>query len=255
MMQRLSLMLLIGLIATLQGCSEKELDPTDPKKSFGIAKEEYDNGYYDQAITKLGEFKSRFPYSQYAVEAELLIANAHFELGQHIEAAVAYGQFAKLHPKHPKLDFALFRVGESYWKDTPEEVNREQEYTIKAIEEWQKLVDRMPTSPWSEKAKDLIGQGQRRLADSAAFVSAFYCKQEIWHACAWRWIRVAAKYSQFQDLKKRALDEASKALDLLAAEKEKDPTSDKNVYFRKYSPAALRAQADELRRQSSEIKR
>jgi len=245
----------MATVWTIQGCSEKEFDPNDPKKSFGIAKEYYDDESWDMAITKLGEFKSRFPYSQYAVEAELLIANSHFELDQFIEAAAAYEQFAKLHPKHPKLDFAMFRVGESHWKDAPEEIDREQEYTIKAIEEWQKLVDRMPTSSWSEKAKGLIEQGKRRLAESSEFVSKFYCRREIYHACAFRYIKLAAEFSQFPDLKRNALSEAARALDILATQKEAAPDSDKNLYFKKYSPAALRAQAAELRRQLAEIPR
>src|SRR5690606_40263897 len=71
---------------------------------------------------------------------------SHYELGQFTEAALAYEQFVKLHPKHPQVDYSLFRVGESYWQDSPEEIDREQEYTLKAIDEWQKLIaDRKST--------------------------------------------------------------------------------------------------------------
>lgn len=237
------------LIALGYGCAEKEFDPNDPKKSFGIAKEPYDSGRHDLAITKLGEFKSRFPYSQFAVEAELLIANSHFELEHYAEAATAYQQFAKLHPKHAKVDFALFRVGESYWEEAPEEIDREQEYTEKAVVEWEKLVAKLPESVYAKKAVDLIATGKRRLAEAAEFSSKFYCKMELWHACAYRYILLARDFPQFTDLKKNALSEAARALDEVAKLKAADPESDKNIYFKKYSADAIRAQAGELRRQ------
>ena len=41
----------------LFACTTKEFDPDNPKKSFVIAKEPYDDGNYEIAINKLGEFK------------------------------------------------------------------------------------------------------------------------------------------------------------------------------------------------------
>src|SRR4051812_6804251 len=81
------ILILLGIIGLLGACAEKEFDPNDPEKSFGIAKEPYDSENWDQAVTRLGEFKSRFPYSKFAQEAELLIANAQFELEHYTEAA------------------------------------------------------------------------------------------------------------------------------------------------------------------------
>lgn len=236
------LMIMI-LSVIIWGCAEKEFDPNDPQKSFGIAKESYDNENYEISLTRLGEFKSRFPYSKYAVEAELLIANAHFELGHYTEAAMAYEQFVKLHPNHPQVDYALFRIGESYWQDAPEEIDREQEYTQKAVTEWSKLIARMPDSPYSKKAKVLIEQGHRRIAESILFVANFYCKQEIYPACAYRAIQLADEYPQFPDLRTEALQKAIGALEKVAKAKEADPESDKNLYFKTMSAPEIRARA------------
>jgi outer membrane protein assembly factor BamD len=117
---------------SLTSCVEKEFDPNDAKKSFGIAKEPFDEKHYEDAIKRLGEFKSRFPYSQFAAEAEILIADSHFQLEHFQEAASAYETFVKLHPKHNKVDYASYRVAESYWEDSPESPSREQEYCEKA---------------------------------------------------------------------------------------------------------------------------
>lgn len=241
---RLKLLVAIVIPVLFFACAEKEFDPNDAEKSFGIAKEPYDDGTYEIAVQKLGEFKSRFPYSKYAVEAELLLANAQYELGHYTEAAVAYEQFVKLHPKHPKTDYALFRVGESYWEDAPEEIDREQEYTTKAIKEWEKLVERMPDSPYAKKAKDLIQQGKRRIAESIAFIFQFYCRQDINHACAYRAIQLADEFPEFPELRIDALEHAIGALEQVAKAKAKDPASDKNLYFKTMSSTEIQARAD-----------
>ncbi len=231
----------------LWGCAEKEFDPSDPEKSYGIAKEPYDDESYEFALTKLGEFKARFPYSKYAIEAELLIANSHFELGQYAEAAVAYEQFVKLHPKHPKVDYALFRVGESYWQDAPDDIDREQDYTLKAIAEWEKLIAKDPNSSYSKTARDLVKQGKRRVAESNAFIVRFYCKQELYHACAYRAIQLADEYGEFKDLMVEALEHAIEALEVVAENKRKDPTSDKNLYFKTMTADEIKGRAADFR--------
>jgi outer membrane protein assembly factor BamD len=239
---------LVGFLVFVSACAEKEFDPNDPEKSFGIAKEPYDDESWDMAVTRLGEFKARFPYSKYAAEAELLIANAQFELEHYTEAAVAYEQFVKLHPKHPKVDYALFRIGESYWQDSPEEIDREQDYTLKAIREWEKLVEKMPDSSYSKKAAELIKQGKRRVAESIAFVVRFYCKQDVYHACAYRAIQLVDEYAEFPDLRIEAAEYAAKALEEVAAAKAKDPNSDKNLFFKTMTAEEIRARADNFKR-------
>lgn len=246
----------LGILALfLVGCEEKEFDPNDPAKSYGIAKEPYDDENYEIAIQRLGEFKSRFPYSKFAVEAELLLANAQYELGKYAEAAVSYEQFVKLHPKHPKVDFASFRVGESYWEDAPEEVDREQDYTLKAVNEWEKLINKMPNSPYAKKARELVKVGKRRVADSIDFVAAFYCKQEIYHACAYRSIELTDEYPEFYDLRLAALERAILSLDKVAEAKVADPESDKNLYFKHMTAEQIREKAGNMRRLLEDHKR
>lgn len=238
--------LIAAMIAT--GCVEKEFDPNDPKKSYGMAKEPFDDGHYEEAIKKLGEFKSRFPYSQFASDAELLIADSQFQLERFQEAAIAYDTFAKLHPKHPKTEYALYRVAESYWEDSPEAVSREQEYTEKAVAQWEEVIQKFPTTQYAVRAKEMISKGRRRLAESVQFVARFYCKQEIWHSCAYRYTQLLDKYPDQKDIAQEALERAAFALDKVAEAKEKDPASDKNLYHRTMTAQQIREKAANFRR-------
>jgi outer membrane protein assembly factor BamD len=235
-------------LSFVSSCAEKEFDPNDPKKSFGIAKEPYDDGHYEEAVKRLGEFKSRFPYSQFASEAELLIADSQFHLEHYQEAAGAYETFVKLHPKHPKSDYAMYRVGESYWEDSPTAINREQEYTEKAVRQWDDLIVKYPKSQYVSQAKDMITKGRRRLAESEQFVARFYCRQEIWHACAYRYTQILEKFPEQKDIANEALEKAAMALDRVADAKDRDPASDRNLYHRAMTAAQIREKAANFRK-------
>lgn len=238
-----------------QGCEEKQFDPNNPQTSFAMAKEPYDDENYELAIIKLGEFKARFPYSRYAIEAELLMANSHFENGDYAESAAAYNQFATFHPNHPQVAYALFRVGASYWADAPEEIDREQEFTHKAIAEWQKLINTKSKSKYTEQAKELIKEGKLRLARSEEFIANFYCEQEIWHACAYRNIQLAARFPEYAKIRYKAVVKAADALLILAKEKDKDEESDKNLYFKNLTVDELKEKSKRLRATAQSLKK
>lgn len=247
------LKVLLILSAANFACVEKPIDPADPSQNFAYARAPYDDEMYEVAITRLGEFKSRFPYSKNASDAEIMIANSHFKLSQFPEAAAAYEQFVKLHPRHPEADLAQYRIGESYWSEAPEEIDREQEFTLKAVDEWEKLVANYPDSKYRADADKFLNTGKRRVADHSEFIARFYCKQEIYHACAYRYIELAEQYPQFKDLQKIAFAEAGRAFSELAKGKSKDEQSDTNLYFKSMSSAQLQQKSEELLKLSAQI--
>ena len=98
------------------------------------------------------------------------------------------------------------------------------------------------------RAKEMIGKGRRRLAESVQFVARFYCKQEIWHSCAYRYTQLLDKYPDQKDIAQEALERAAFALDKVAEAKEKDPASDKNLYHRTMTAQQIREKAANFRR-------
>src|SRR5665647_3583619 len=68
-----------------------------------------------------GFIKSRFPYSKYAVLAELRLADAEFGAEQYLESIDSYRLFIKFHPTHEMVanGYATYRIGEAYYKQLP----------------------------------------------------------------------------------------------------------------------------------------
>lgn len=246
------------LLIFLTSCESAREAEESPKGAFVTAKSSYDDENYEIALTKLGEFKTRYPYSIYAVEAELLIANSYFGLGRYIESASTYKQFVKLHPQHAKVPFAMFRVGESYWADAPEEADREQELTALAVEEWEGLIESYPKSKYAKEAKTKVNLGKLRIARAEEFVASYYCKQELWHACAYRYTKLAEMApAQFVDIIRSSLSKASWALHKLADSMSADEISksDKNLYFKNMSKKQLLKRSKVLGEQARKLER
>ncbi|MFW7378017.1 MAG: outer membrane protein assembly factor BamD [Oligoflexus sp.] len=236
-------------------CVEKDFNPDDPAEAFAAARQPYDDKLYDIAIQRLGGFKSRFPYSKHAPLAELYMANSHFELRQYQEAAMSYEQFVRLYPRHEEVPFAMYRIGESYWIEAPEAIDREQDFTLQAIDEWQKLVRRFPESKYASDAKEFIKKGERRIAESFNFVVNFYCRQELWHACAYKAIQLIDKYPDFADLRLNALNKAAISFEHMAKLKAKDPESDKNIFFRTMTAEELAERGNNFRELAKKLKK
>ena len=175
--------LMLVALTTQLSCQHTKTEPLNAEASYERAKESYEDGSYEEAIEHLKAFRSRFPYSRYGVEADLLIAHAHFELGEYPNASMAYQQFIILHPDHPAIDFASFRAGLCYWKEASTAANREQEFTRKALVIWERLEADYPESSYLFESRMMVQEGTQRIMDSKLFVIRFYCRQKKWLSC------------------------------------------------------------------------
>ncbi len=231
----------------LGGCFAKNFDPANPDAVFAAARGSFDDKDYELAITSLGSFKSRFPYNKLAAVAELLIADALYALARYPEALLAYQRFVRLRPHHPRRAYAMFQVGQSHWVEAPTAVDREQNYTHQALAAWRTLLTAYPASAEAGQARQLIEQGERRLAGSSISIADFYCAQGIYHSCAWRHIQLAKKWVRFADLAAASRRKAADALEKVLEQKKTSPADSSNVLLKNYSHADIAALIGELR--------
>ena len=246
------LKILLIVLLPVSGCATTGNKSTSLEETYKHALARFEAKKYEEAIDQLGKFKSRHPYSNKATTAELLIADSFFALKHYQEALYAYQQFAQLHPHHPQRPYALFQVGNSYWAEAPKAVNRAQENTRKAINVWRNLIKEYPQHENAAQAEQMLESGERRLAKSYALVASFYCAQKIYHACAYRHLALATKFTQFPDLRVASYNKAADALEHVLQDLLAQPTSTANVYARDYTPHTLRQFIVSLRQKSKQ---
>ena len=130
-----------------------------------------------------GFIKSRFPYSKYAVLAELRLADAEFGAEQYLEAIDSYRLFVKFHPTHEMVQngYAQFRIGEAYYQQLPSDFwmfppsyEKDQSSTEDAANELKSFLDKYPDSPYRGKAKEIVVKVGKKLADHEWYVARYY---------------------------------------------------------------------------------
>jgi outer membrane protein assembly factor BamD len=117
-----------------------------------------------------------FPQSEHLPDARLALAETHFKeggTGNYVLAVSAYREFLTLYPSHPKSDYAQFQTAEAYYqqKNGPD---RDQTNTIKALEEYERLLDLYPSSSHVETARLRVANLRQYLAKAEFSAGYFY---------------------------------------------------------------------------------
>lgn len=176
------------VVGTVAGCGGKS--GAGAVEYSVSAQKNYENGVAELqnkdwiAASKYFSFiKARFPYSKYAVLAELRIADAEFGAETYIEAIDSYRLFIKFHPTHEMVanGYAAFRIGEGYGAQLsgdfwlfPPSYEKDQSSTEDAGTELKTFLDKYPASPYRPKAQQILVKVGKRLADHEWYVARYY---------------------------------------------------------------------------------
>ncbi|MBI5526709.1 MAG: outer membrane protein assembly factor BamD [Deltaproteobacteria bacterium] len=182
--------------ALLHACADAGAHKTysqNARENFDKGEEAFKDGAFQEAVDYFNQVKNKFPYSKYAVAAELRAADSLYEDEKYIEAADAYRLFAKLHPTNEKTAYAMFRVGLCHHKQVPRDwffmppVHEEDQTQVKAtIEAMQQFLLRFADSPDAKEARTVVAACRERLAQHELYVAQFYFKRERFKAAQQR---------------------------------------------------------------------
>ena len=130
--------------------------------------------HFKEAVECLEVFKSHFPKSEWGVEAELYIGDNYFRQKEYLLAADSYQSFIKLHPTHPKIDYAYFKSGLSYLKQTPKAIDRDQEYLDAAMVNFEIVKRNFSDSVYANVNNEDLMDARKRVAEKNFYVGHFY---------------------------------------------------------------------------------
>jgi outer membrane protein assembly factor BamD len=141
---------------------------------------------YTKAIETFQSIIDNYPYSEYAVEAELKIADAYFADKKYEEALSYYRDFSDLHPDHEAVPYSIYRSALCH-ETQVESKERDQTATRSALKFLDRLLLRYPHSKEAREAEPLWRDLQVRLAESIEQVADFYRDREEYEAAAERY--------------------------------------------------------------------
>jgi outer membrane protein assembly factor BamD len=203
--------LLLGVGLPLGGCKafetnlqDTEVDELDTaRQNFEAGEASFSSARWQEAIKYFELVKNKYPYSKYAVLADLRLADAHFAREKWLEAADAYRLFVRYHPRHEQVAYATFRVAESHSRAVDDNVawlpfvdarQKDQSAARDTIRACDEFLTRFPNDKNAKTARALRTAARARLADADLFAAAFYEKRSRWQGAQWRYARVGNDY-------------------------------------------------------------
>jgi outer membrane protein assembly factor BamD len=198
------------LLALISGCSTITESAADIKKTVtkffgGIDEnataeelalqgmEEFDEGDYKKSIEYFQRLKDIYPFSRYAILAELKLGDAHYRVEQYEDAIFAYEEFEKLHPRNEAIPYVIYQIGRCYF-DRISTPDRDQTAARKAADAFQRLLKQFPNDPYSRSAAEHLVACYKSLSGHEFGVGQFYFKSHHYKAALSRFRTVVSDY-------------------------------------------------------------
>src|SRR5882724_8818351 len=171
--------LVTGLLFAAGGCAFWKPAPTPilpPEELYQIGETELGNRRYDEARQNFRKIVERHPNSAYAARARFLVGEASYREGEFDKAVREFEAFLAFFPQHQIADLVQFRLAMSYY-DQMKPVEQDQGLTVKAIEQFRKLVKEYPASRYATDGLAKIDICRGKLAQKEVWVATYYFNQ------------------------------------------------------------------------------
>jgi len=193
--------LALGACATTQGEPGEPEYASSAEKNLALGDEALGNKNYLEAEKYFAHVKTKYPFQEASREAELRLADAQLAREKYAEARESYLAFIKLHPTHPKVDYAAFHAALTYARDIPSDFlllppsyEKDQGDVRGALRSMNDFIRQYPTSSWVEEARKVAADARTRAARYELYVGDFYLKRGKWQGAAARFERVVREY-------------------------------------------------------------
>lgn len=207
-----------ALVASLPGCEtleafssnkdksqEEEYAGWDDKTFHEKAKEALDNKNYQKAVTLYEALEARYPFGDYAAQAQLNVAYAYYKNDDPEAAIAAADRFIKIHPRNPHVDYAYYLKGLINYnrgigfidRFLPTDSSQRDPGNAKdAYDNFQELIRRFPNSQYVEDAKLRMVALRNNMAMYEIHVADFYMRRKAYVAAVNRANHVVKEYQR-----------------------------------------------------------
>ncbi|MCS7279867.1 MAG: outer membrane protein assembly factor BamD [Thermodesulfobacteriaceae bacterium] len=171
--------------------------PKEPELSelLNKAEKSFRNGQFDFAYDYYQEIKNKYPGSLEAILASLRMADCKYWLGDYLEAISLYEEFEKFYPTNEAIPYVIFQIATSYYK-LKLSYDRDQTYTKKAIENYERLLKNFPESPYNLEAQRRIHELRELLAKQELYIANFYYRLKYYRGAYQRLLYLIENYPE-----------------------------------------------------------
>ena len=188
----------IHSIAPWTGKAEDLKVKVDPASR--TVEELYNNGVdalnqkrYATAVTQFDAVEQNYPYSSWAVNAQLMHGYAEYLQNHYTEAIGSLDRYIQLHPTSSNASYAYYLRALSFYEQIAD-IQRDQKGTDQAMVALQDVVNRFPDSAYARDARLKIDLCRDHLAGKEMEIGRYYERQKLYAAAIGRFQRVIDDY-------------------------------------------------------------
>ncbi|MGI9232039.1 MAG: outer membrane protein assembly factor BamD [Woeseiaceae bacterium] len=183
------LLLIVFSCTLLFACANNDEQRTEIQnitEAYEQAKTSIARGNYRRGIQIFEAIQARYPFSDLSRQIQLELIYAYYKGGQQEQAVDAAETFMRENPIDPRVDYALYIQGLSFFEDDPgilerlfrkDTTNRPPKELERAYASFRRLVERFPASEYAPDAEQRMLYIKNRLADYENHVADYYLRR------------------------------------------------------------------------------
>jgi len=191
--------LFVLALTLLSGCAifgsdnedEDERANWSAAKFYNEAKAALDDESYGDAIELYEGLESRYPFGQYAQQAQIDLTYAYYQNDEPESALATANRFLRIHPRHQSVEYIYYLKGlinfnrdigfiEQYIPT--DKSQRDPGAAVESMEDFAALLRRFPNSKYAEDARQRIVSLKSTLAFHELNVAEYYMKRDAYIA-------------------------------------------------------------------------
>lgn len=206
-LNRLALLLIITVLAGCASTPDQEDDVSkwSANKLYKEAKESIKVKDFLSAVDYLESLEGKYPFSPYTKQARLDLAYVYYLQGEAESTIAAADRFIKLHPQHPRVDYAYYLRGAALFEEytgffaetfKQDPAHRNASGARRAYSYLAELIQRFPKSAYAKDAEQRLVHLRNRLAKYEISVAQYYLKRDAFVAAVNRGKYVLENFEQ-----------------------------------------------------------
>ena len=188
----------IALSSLLSGCGSS--DESAKQLPTGPVEELYNNGVdalnarrFTAAADQFSAVEQNYPYSTWAVNAQLMSAYSLYLQNKYTEALGTLDRFIQLHPAHRDIAYAYYLRALCYYEQIAD-IQRDQRGTAEAMNALREVATRFPDTAYARDAQLKIDLCFDHLAGKEMEIGRYYETQKEYLAAINRFRTVVDNY-------------------------------------------------------------
>jgi outer membrane protein assembly factor BamD len=148
---------------------------------------------YSIAVTQFDLVEENYPYSNWAVNAQLMQGYAQYLQNKYTDAIGTLNRFIQLHPTSRDIAYAYYLRALCFYEQIAD-ISRDQKGTQDAMAALQEVVNRFPESAYARDSALKIDLCRDHLAGKEMSIGRYYERQHLYAAAIGRFQRVVDNF-------------------------------------------------------------